>query len=285
MDKESILRCSFDKWYTPLRSETIRSYIIPLPPDLIKFLLEGDFVLPPEGTPSPYPEIEKKVSEILEYELDGMAFPKLNFTAPTDAKGIAPNRIIVVKSFLDVLRLLKASTRVLIDIIKPFGTEIEGLQPILVLKRWFNYRQEREFRAFIKDKTTYCITSRYPHLASTVPPEKLQNLFIPFIESISSKYNVDKLILDFYVSPKERLHIIDLAPWNDLTSPGLYTWEEIENLQNVDVRISDEDSFAPPEDDAVPEELLGGVSYEEILASMKILDEDIDESQIPSFDI
>lgn len=275
---ELIKRCSFEKWYTPLRSETIRSYIIPLKPEFIHYLLEEPFIIPE----CPFPEMNQTVTHILQDELDGMAFIKLNFTAPTDSSFMGMNRSIAVKSFIDVIRFLKASDRAKTDLIKPFGIEVHDLQPVLIIKRWFNYHKEREFRAFIKSESVFAVTSRYL-LTSTVSEEKLEILFPPFLHRIFEKYDVKNTIIDFYVSPKERLHIIDISPWNEFSSPVLFSWENLESLNDIQYRVSHHDVISSLEDSPCPLELQGGAKIEDILASMNIID-DIDPFKYTEFD-
>jgi hypothetical protein len=146
---ECIRRCSFDQWYPIFTKDTIRSCTIDLPSDFQEFLLEGEFVVE-DGM---FPAFARSVDNAIEW-LGGRAFCKLNFTAPTDAQWMGMNRSLMVKSFQDMIYFLKASTRVLVDITTPFGESPNPCKPILVLKRWFDYDTDREFRVFSSTLTS-----------------------------------------------------------------------------------------------------------------------------------
>ncbi|OHS98509.1 D123 family protein [Tritrichomonas foetus] len=267
--ENTIKCCSYDNWYESLRktNQAVRSQIIPLPDDFIEFLLTGEFLI----EENMFPDLEAKVKEALR-DLGGHAFVKLNFTAPLDAQWIGSQRTMEIKEFQDIIYILKASTRVLLDITQPFGEKVEGIKPILVLKKYFDYRRDREFRVFQKTKGLRFISSRYDDVPCHIEEEEVNKLINEFINHVSEIIKEENLIFDVYISPKMRIHLVDVAPWNDATSAAMFTWEEIKEMNNCETRLCHECVIHPVEDPAVPVELTGGASLDEIIKAMKELE-------------
>ncbi|KAH0787345.1 cell division cycle protein [Histomonas meleagridis] len=262
-------RCSFDNWYPIFRKDTVRGYFIPIPNDFKEFLMKGEFIVDEQMFPDLCAKVKNAISD-----LNGTAFVKLNFTAPTDAQWIGPQRTMEVKTFEDVIYLLKASTRVLVDLTKPFGEEFtETLNPIIVLKKYFNYKRDREFRVFYKTPKEYWVSSRYGDVPCKIDEKDIQNCIQNFIDKYAETLGDSHLILDLYISPKMRTHLVDIAPWNDATSSCLFDWDDIKNMSGIKVKVSTDVFVYPKEDPAVPVELMGGASLEEIIEAMKKLEE------------
>lgn len=274
-----IKSCSFENWYDKLHKnkKTVRSKYLPIPNEIIQFLLEDRFRMQDQF----FPDFAKIVNESIK-ELGGYAFVKLNFTAPTDAQWIGPQRTLKVQNFTDIIFLLKGSTRVLLDLTKPFGEEIDDIQPILVLKKYFSYYRDREFRVFQKNRNLRCISSRYCETPCSLAQEEVGALVNEFSNELSDIFPFDNLIFDIYISPKKKLHLIDVAPWNLTASTSRFSWEEIENMDHNEIRLCNELTIRPIEDQACPLELINGTSLDEILQSMKALDEfeDVDVDSI-----
>ena len=264
MSVETIRKCSFERWYDVFRKRTVPSVVIDMDDEFRKFLLHGEFILD-EGM---FPELKRAVEKGIE-ELGGRAFVKLNFTAPTDAQWSSQNRTLLVRNFDDVLYLLMGSTRVLIDLTRPFGVEMAVERPILVLKKWFSYFRNREFRVFVKGPGAYAITSRYCDVPADLSCEQVDNLIRPFIDEALTDFPDEKVIFDTYISPKLRVHIVDIQPWNITANTGMFTWDEIEIVNACETRVCTEARVAPPEDSAMPVELQDGTSLAAMIESLK----------------
>lgn len=262
--EEIIQKCSFDKWYPILRDDTIRSKIIELPDDFKEFLLFHEFIIE-DGK---FKDLEKRVNDAID-ELGGVAFPKLNFTAPTDSNWIGFGKSIEVRSFKDLVYVFKASTRMLIDITCPFNVQNVEIKPIIVLKKWFNYKVNREFRIFMRDSEHFFVSSRNISVPYYLTQEEVREGAQTMVNLISQKIHPYRIIIDFYISPKMRPHVIDIAPWTDVTSPLLYSWSELELLAQTEVRLTTDLNVQPPEDAAVPSDMADGRKLEEIMASLK----------------
>ncbi|KAL3906686.1 MAG: hypothetical protein SGPRY_010458 [Prymnesium sp.] len=114
-------RCSISQWYPRLRRLSIRSILLPLPPRFLSHLLaDGISHTEPQSSDddSPgvplFPELERAIGEAIE-ELGGAVFPKLNWSAPTDASWLLGGSIKCVSAG-DVLSLLQSSDRVAHDV-------------------------------------------------------------------------------------------------------------------------------------------------------------------------
>jgi hypothetical protein len=260
---ETIRRCSFEQWHPIFAKDGVATRIIPLPDEFKTFLLHGQFI----DDDSLFPDFRAAVESAIE-DLDGKIFPKLNFTAPLDAQWLSQDGTIAAKSFHDLLYLLKGSTRILIDLTAPFGEVLE-VPAVLVLKKWMAYRRHRELRVFVKSPGLYAVTSRYCDIGASLTEDEIEEYVDPFIESACERFPGDRLIFDLYVTSKFRVHMLDIAPWNDVASTGLFSREELEGMSEIETRLADGCDVRRPEDPAVPIEMQDGKSLAEVIELMK----------------
>lgn len=264
MNLETAKACSFENWYPIFRKQTVRGVAVDMPDEFKTFLLEGEFIVE-EGM---WPDLEKRVDEAIE-ELGGRAFVKLNFTAPVDAQWIGNERSLLVRNFTDVVYLLKASTRVLIDLTKPFGEDMELEKPLIVLKKWFVYARHREFRVFVVNPNIFAITSRYCDVPCSLTRDEVRDLIEPFIRDAVNNFPHEKVIFDVYISPKLRVHIVDIQPWHETADTGMFIWGEMHGLTKSETRICTVVQIRPVEDPAVPVEFHDGKSLAELIEAFK----------------
>ena len=269
--EEIIKKCSFENWYPVLRDNTIRAKIIEMPEDFKDYLVNSDFIVE-DGQ---FPELERKVNEAIE-DLHGSTFIKLNFTAPTDAQWIAPNRSLELHSFNDVIHVLKASTRVMLDLSKPFNHECD-VKPVIVLKRYFHYKSNREFRIFMRDREHFYVSSRNTSVPYQMDEEDVEEICDKMVEAVSRKLHPTRMIIDVYISPKMEPHIIDVAPWSKVSNALLFDWVELEHLDECEVRLSKEMSVQPAEDPAVPAEMMDGKTLDELIKSFKDYEKQLEQ--------
>ena len=265
--EDVIKKCSFENWYQILRGNTIRAHVIEMPDEFKNYLLHDDFIV----DENQFPELEKKVNAAIE-DLNGKAFPKLNFTAPTDALSFGYNHTLEIHSFHDLMHVLKASTRIMIDLSAPFDHNVD-IKPYIVLKRYFNYLTDREFRIFMRDRDHYFVSSRNTFQPYHFDEDTVEDLADQMVEVVSEKLHPTKLIIDFYISPKMKPHIIDIAPWSEVCSPLLFEWDELEKLDECEVRLSNEVNIKPKEDPSVPAEMMDGQTLEQMIQAYKAYEE------------
>ncbi|XP_074657921.1 translation initiation factor eIF2 assembly protein-like [Tubulanus polymorphus] len=152
MKVEQVKNCIFSEWYQTFSAVTVKSVAIPLPQDVVRYLLADGIVLP-EGSdhgccnnnknchsdsdddeinwdnnatsgrtalvPKFSPEFENRVESALK-KLGGAVFPKLNWSAPKDAAWVATGNTLQCRSLGDILLLLKSSDFVAHDLTVPF---------------------------------------------------------------------------------------------------------------------------------------------------------------------
>ncbi|KAL2204998.1 cell division cycle protein [Sarocladium strictum] len=160
VSKEHILNCAYDSWFPKYRSSCLKSRIIPLPEDVVSYLLEDGIVLADDepspdadddewhasantGTPRAaqddssddedevaeapglppnqrFPETHNLIKEKIA-ELGGAVAPKLNWSSPKDAKWISPHQnTLKCTSPNDIYVLLKSSSFVSHDLVHAF---------------------------------------------------------------------------------------------------------------------------------------------------------------------
>ncbi|XP_064632361.1 translation initiation factor eIF2 assembly protein-like isoform X2 [Lineus longissimus] len=174
------------------------SEIIPIPDDVVQYLLSDGIVLPrsakhgctvkkernqndrwdipdedeidwdsdeeDESKIPNFPEFEKRVQRSIK-KLGGKVFPKLNWSAPRDATWVAMNNSLMCKSLGDVLLLLKSSDFITHDLTIPFSdcdnsSDFDDVAYELVLRQWHDIQPGMEFRCFVKNKTIIAISQR-----------------------------------------------------------------------------------------------------------------------------
>ncbi|XP_061570296.1 cell division cycle protein 123 homolog [Cololabis saira] len=199
MKKEQVANCQFSVWYPIFKKHTIKSLILPLPQNVIDYLLD-DGTLVVSGsccsfpnapaahtnnsgseeeedvqwsddettttvTAPEFPEFTSKVLEAIN-ALGGSVFPKLNWSAPRDANWIALNSSLQCFSLSDVFLLFKSSDFVTHDLTQPFlqCSDQDSPDPLinyeLVLRKWSELIPGGEFRCFVKENKLIAISQR-----------------------------------------------------------------------------------------------------------------------------
>lgn len=267
MDVPSDLdRCSIQNWYPALRRVTIKTTLIPLSADFVRYLLADGVYVPDvpaaktdndwlneahsdsdsDSTDVPcFPAVEESiVAAIRKY--DGGCFPKLNWSAPTDAAWVLGGSCRCA-SPRDVFLLLKSSDRIahdLHDARRAYGdldadvspTPIVAYPWVLALRRWSNLKPSGEFRCFCIQHGVKMVAacqrdrfSYYPFL----PPVRarlLGHLQAFVLEHMAGEglSLPRRVAVDLYVDGDERVHLLDVAPFHDATDPLLFDWDELE---------------------------------------------------------
>lgn len=186
---DELLQCSFSMWglrpeqisaspvhHSWMQSRSfkfsphvIKSRILHCPDIFLKYLSTDGIVLPEldkdddtddrDDSLSPeehneFKAFDDKIREAIA-ELDGHAggvFPKLNWSAPTDAKWINAGNIQCFRPG-DVYLVMKASDRVVFDLDYSLPALRSRLPPIVVLRKWANLHPSMEFRCFVCSNT------------------------------------------------------------------------------------------------------------------------------------
>ncbi|KAA3677422.1 uncharacterized protein DEA37_0006432 [Paragonimus westermani] len=218
-----------------------------------------------------FPEFEAELMCAIR-KLGGAVFPKLNWSAPKDASWMLFGNSLKCSSFSDIYLLLKASDFVVHDLTAPFALcadfpvdqlkEKQNFQPVLVLRRWSEYRPDGEFRCFVRGKRLIAISQRmhdsyFQSVAQNAEHIK-QELHTFFNERIRDRFTLkdcklvfDVLIsctfldtVDLYYEPSNspsrhsKVVLIDFNVFGLPTEPLLFNWSELEDNSLID-RVSD----------------------------------------------
>jgi len=279
MDEAEILACSFDSWYEEFRDQTFRSRIIRLPEDFVQYLMADGIQLP--GTSSresgrtgddndddddsewgdggsdseagdggsvssraakapSFPDLQEQINEAIK-ELGGSALPKLNWSAPKDARWVMG--WLKCESALEVFTLLKASDFVVHDLCRAFDDcgAIDRRRPdefVLVLRRWYDLDESGEFRCFVQDGRLLAVSQRhpsiyFPHLSKPEERAKVTHQVTAFFQKhIRHRFTSTRYAFDVFIGkpPKMKVSLMDFSPWGPSTDALLFDWEELTEL-------------------------------------------------------
>lgn len=243
-------------WYESLKKHSIKRERIVVSEEFVRYFVESDFIVPPELSLGPstsepddalYLSAKNDLSRlstfgkrVLERFKSGVV-PRMADKAPSDAVWIQPGETLRCASMEDVFMLLKASDRVSDRIVYKRSERIE-----IELRQWSNLTASREFRCFLKGRRLICISQRnyrtfFPFLLDTAEQEKIKKTLSSFFEDIGDKvdelYQDTMLRVDVYVDRQMKTWIVDLSPLTVECDHCLFSFEEIETLQELELRV------------------------------------------------
>ncbi|GLC33315.1 hypothetical protein PLESTM_000047800 [Pleodorina starrii] len=109
-----------------------------------------------------------------------------------------------------------------------------GLQPVLVLKKWYNLRPEREFRCFVRGGALVAASQRdvsqtFPALTADVVAEARRRLWAFWRDHMRDSLPLRDYAFDVYVPSDDAatVRLVDINPLTNTTSPLLYDWDEL----------------------------------------------------------
>uniref|UniRef100_A0AAQ4PLQ7 Translation initiation factor eIF2 assembly protein n=1 Tax=Gasterosteus aculeatus aculeatus TaxID=481459 RepID=A0AAQ4PLQ7_GASAC len=254
MKKEQVVNCQFSVWYPIFKQHTIKSLILPLPQNVIDYLLDdgtlvvsGRYEWSDDETTSTvtapeFPEFTSKVLEAIN-ALGGRVFPKLNWSAPRDANWIALNSSLQCDSLTDIFLLFKSSDFITHDLTKPFllCSDQDSPDPLvnyeLVLRKWSELIPGGEFRCFVKENKLIAISQRdytqhYQHVLKQ-EEQILHAIQAFFSQHIQYNFLDEDFVLDVYRDSQGRVWLIDVNPFGEVTDSLLFSWEELKSCQSI----------------------------------------------------
>ena len=298
--------CSW--WYPRVagRGATLKSTLLPLPPGFAEYLLQDGVVLPPsfreavnataedswsdrsetdsecdsedDGIaagalrPADFPELAQQLQAAIDASGRAGVFPRLTWSAPTDAAWIAADSTLSCRTPSQVLLLLKSSDKVSEDLSK------QDVQHCIMLRKYRSINAGLEFRCFVKDARIVAISQlRCNQCFSFLQDIRVRS---SITESILLAYEQrirpqmpHNIILDMYVEQRSgntdtdscyRAWLTDVEAFHFDTDTLLFTWDEVLSFRTAG------SSGATPSSDAVPE--LRVITVElPILPSQKVI--------------
>ncbi|KAF3490648.1 cell division cycle protein 123 [Arthroderma uncinatum] len=221
---------------------------------------EDDTYDPSREWPDVHAEVIAKITE-----LGGQVSPKLNWSAPRDAKWILATNDMQCRTANDVYLLLKSSNFMNHDLDHAFDgcvPEPEQEQKDtstpdqlsipyhLVLRKYFNVNTSLEFRCFVRHRQLICLCQRdltYYDFLSDMRNDLLRVIQSFFDQKLRDTFPDPDFVFDVYVPPPyNRVWLIDINPFAPKTDPLLFSWQqilrigqEVERSMNVNGQSSD----------------------------------------------
>lgn len=165
----------------------------------------------------------------------GPVFPKMNWSAPKDAKWMLPNNVLQCHDASDVYLVLNASSHIVHDVEHAYAETGEDKQPDdfeLVLRQWTQMNPALEFRVFVFRGSIIGVSQRdpnyYDYLANLEPRLRLQ--IDQFFATVfrPSHFPLDTCVLDVYIPrPFDKTWLVDINPFSRAADPLLFTWNEL----------------------------------------------------------
>lgn len=275
MREEEVIACSFDNWYAKFKDISLRSSVIPLSEDFVQYLLADGISMPGSvgfnagndenddnsewgdgGSDSEdsnenchestqvasFPELQLRVDEAIMH-LGGSVLPKLNWSAPKDARWILGS--LKCDTALEVFTLLKASDFVAHDLCHSFddcdGSRQRPDEFVLVLRRWYDLAEAGEFRCFVHERRLVAVSQRntnahFPHLSEAAFMDEVVAQVSAFFEAhLQNVFPLERYAFDVFVGkpPRRKVSLIDFSPWGATTDPLLFAWEELCDIAAV----------------------------------------------------
>lgn len=270
---DEVLACSFERWYDKFRDVTFTSRVIVLPEDFVKYLM-ADGIQMPGGlgentaanngedsdsewgdggsdsadnqteTENPsFPEVENAVRSAIA-DLEGAVLPKLNWSAPKDAKWMNFGTL-KCGTVQEVFTLLKASDFIAHDLCHSLDDCTDASERpsrpdvfCLVLREWRSIDEASEFRCFVSGGRLRGVSQRHTSLfwEHLVDPAftdgVVAKIAIFFEERVKGKFPLDRFVFDVLVckAPRHKVRLVDFSPWISSTDPLLFDWRELPTL-------------------------------------------------------
>ncbi|XP_053696118.1 cell division cycle protein 123 homolog [Sabethes cyaneus] len=237
--------CMLASWYEQFEKNTIKSFIIPIPDEVLNYLRQDLVILPKEcanlnstsdasgtkhfnsyndqfsddeqeeeddGFQPEFPEFSEKLTAAIQ-KLGGSAFLKSDWHSPKDAQWITLGQTLCVKDITDVYQLLKASSFCKEDFAERTAANQLGYH--VVLKKWRDIHPGSEFRCFVKNKSLVAISPRHwPSYHEHIAAERSDivcDIVSLFKEKIKQRFPLKDYVFDVFRPAKDRVVIMDFS--------------------------------------------------------------------------
>lgn len=208
LEKPNFLKeCSIQKWYNAYKKISIKTYIVPIPPNLVEYMQDEMIVLPKEcetqndtalgddyldedtkeTTTPEFPDFSQVLKEKLDL-LGGSAFIKTNWHCPKDSVWITAGQTMRATCISDVYLLLKASGICKEDL----ASDATMGEHVIALRRWTDIHPGTEFRCFVRNKSLIGISPRdWPQYHEHIAQNKrdiIRDIVSLFKEKIKNQF-------------------------------------------------------------------------------------------------
>lgn len=247
-----------------------------------------------ESKKDSFPELMIQIQDAIQ-ELGNAVMPKLNWSAPRDAKWMSPTNNLMCNSPNEIFMLLKASDYITHDLCEAYSqctdyspetvTNIPDCNKFeLVLRKWFDINPAVEFRCFVKDRHIVGITQRDMNYYDYLPAlkERIQDSIMTTFETyIQNTFPDANFVFDVYVpSPYNKAWLIDINPYASKTDTLLFDWDEIVQFNPFDEAFEPEFRLVDSEDASRG---FGSVEHTENSVPREFIDASINPGQHGDF--
>eukprot|EP01004_Peranema_trichophorum_P006285 NODE_5108_length_1066_cov_35.679745_g4552_i0.p1 GENE.NODE_5108_length_1066_cov_35.679745_g4552_i0~~NODE_5108_length_1066_cov_35.679745_g4552_i0.p1 ORF type:complete len:312 (-),score=62.04 NODE_5108_length_1066_cov_35.679745_g4552_i0:66-1001(-) len=288
-------------WYPIYKSQSLRSEILPLGDDFVKYHTISDEwnnyneEEDPEAECPDFIELQEKMKEVID-EM-GAVFPRTNWSSPRDSQWILKTPSLKCISVEDVFMLLKASTRLSYEFDEWLNQS--QVQPAVILRKWYEMEPSMEFRCFVVEGSLVAISQKncrekYSHLLE----QKLilkEHIFDFWKSHIQSSFPLLEYTFDVYLQKKKvitnkiyRVFLVSFGVFGlEDESPCLYEWSDFQHFKNseLDIRFVENDNarLLPSDNiyNSIPADLQTA-NTEELTSAIKICREQIEKEDLDS---
>uniref|UniRef100_A0A182W7A0 Uncharacterized protein n=1 Tax=Anopheles minimus TaxID=112268 RepID=A0A182W7A0_9DIPT len=240
--------CMHVNWYDLFRKDTIKSFTVTVPEDVLAYLRQDMLILPKEctnftdvrtgegfqtthynafddqfgesdsdgeDTEDEQPEFtafSQTLTDAIE-SLGGTAFLKTDWHCPKDAQWITLGQSLCVRDITDVYQLLKASSFCKEDFRERSTVNDSGYH--IVLKKWRDIHPGSEFRCFVRNRSLVAISPRHwPSYHEHIARERtdiVTDIVSLFKEKIKDTFPLNDYVFDVYRPAKDKVIIMDFS--------------------------------------------------------------------------
>ncbi|KAJ1817922.1 hypothetical protein LPJ56_001964, partial [Coemansia sp. RSA 2599] len=170
--------------------------------------------------------------------LGGKVFPRMNWSAPTDATWMTYDNTLQCRSLSEVLIVLKGSDKISEDIdgsrFLPEQEMAGDWEHELVLRQWCNLYPSMEFRCFVRNKRLVAISQiemQHYEFLEGMREEIESSVQRLYDQHVCSQFGSESYCFDVYITQESgRTYVIDFEPWCEKVDSCLYLWQEILGL-------------------------------------------------------
>ncbi len=206
--------CRMAEWYPSLGYCAFPTLFVPVSPDEISALAEGDIESDEAGEASS--RLDLPMGHFF-----GNCFVSTDLAAPTDTERFEGKGGAVYSA--------RSAWRFLAESRKVREAAAAGLVSHLCVRPFRRMNRGREFRLFIHrgklmGMSQYWLTRHFSRIEAK--KDFYWSLAIDFIDSVSWLLPLKNLVLDIYFTSSDHILVVDLNPWGAPTSPLLMkTWD------------------------------------------------------------
>jgi len=191
--------------------------------------------------------IRKRLDELIEGDFPNGCFAKLGSRSPKDSWEVFSNGTCC-RNGNDVLRRFFDSERISDDL---YVARANNYLPYIVLRKWLDIDDWREFRCFVQNGelvgiSQYYYRSFFPQIRDN--KDTIEEAIKKKIWGIKDLLPTDTIIVDVFYNDDGTVTVIECNPFGDLTDPCLFDWGK-DSFSEFEFRYNQEPNAKESDDD------------------------------------